>query len=300
MRGTEAASPDNAKRREEKMESVTFQPDDILKDTAREIRDILGDSLETVTLERIVMGLFFTGVKLSSGAGGLCFTPIKAVPEAVCCPSSARAMPAAGQLSGRKAIQFVDEMLSGNPLKKTMGIAVLNALSVMCWKEKPPVVYSIKMGVDATDEVTISDDDYVVVVGAIIPVLRTLKQRSKPFGILELDALTLKADEMKYYIPPVLASEKIPQADVLIITGTTLINGTLEELLRMRKPHARVIVVGPTASMLPGAFFGRGVDLLGGVIVTEPDRVLDVIAEGGSGYHFFERGAERVVIRLAW
>jgi uncharacterized protein (DUF4213/DUF364 family) len=282
------------------MESVTYQPGDILRDTAHEIRDILGETLETLTLERIVIGLFFTGVKLSGGAGGLCFTPIKAVPEAVCCPSSARAMPASGKLRGRKAMEFVDEMLSGNPLKKTMGIAVLNALSVMCWKERPPVAYSIKTGVDATDEVTIPDDDYVVVVGAIIPVLRAMKQRNKPFGILELDPLTLKADEMKYYIPPILAPEKIPRAGVLIITGTTLINDTLEELLRMRKPDARVIVMGPTASMLPGAFFRRGCSLLGGVIVTEPDRVLDVIAEGGSGYHFFERGAERVVIRPAY
>jgi uncharacterized protein (DUF4213/DUF364 family) len=279
---------------------AAYQPGDILKDTAHEIRDILGDTLETLTLERIVLGLFFTGVKLSGGTGGLCFTPIKALPDAVCCPSSARAMPASGKLKGRKAMEFVDEMLSGNPLKKSMGIAVLNALSVMCWKERPPVAYSIKTGVDATDEVAIPADEYVVVVGALVPVLRALKQRNKPFGILELDPLTLKADEMKYYIPPVLAPEKTPRAGVLIITGTTLINDTLEELLRMRKPDARVIVMGPTASMLPGAFFRHGVGLLGGVIVTEPDRVLDVIAEGGSGYHFFERGAERVVIRPAY
>ena len=119
-----------------RLESITYRPGDILRDTVREIRDILGDTLETLTLERIVIGLFFTGVKLSGGAGGLCFTPIKAVPEAVCCPSSARVMPASGKLRGRKAMEFVDEMLSGNPLKKTMGIAVLNALSVMCWKER--------------------------------------------------------------------------------------------------------------------------------------------------------------------
>ncbi len=281
------------------MESATYQPSDILRETADEIRDILGDTLETLTLERIVIGLFFTGVKLSGGAGGLCYTPIKSLPEAVCCPSSARVMPASGKLRGKKALEFLDEMPSNSPLKKTMGIAVLNALSMMCWKEKPPVAYSIRTGVDATDEVTIQNDDYVVVVGAIVPVLKTLKQRNKPFGILELDPLTLKADEMKYHIPPLLAPEKIPQADVLIITGTTLINNTLEDLLRMKKPDARVIVMGPTASMLPGAFFKRGVGLLGGVIVTEPDRVLDVIAEGGSGYHFFERGAQRVAVRSA-
>ncbi len=279
------------------MESTTYRPGDILREAADEIREILRYDLEKVTIERIVVGLFFTGLKLSSGAGGLCFTPIKAVPEAVCCPSSARVMPASGNLRGRKAVEFLDEMAKGNPLKKTMGIAVLNALSVMCWKKAPPLGYSIKTGVDAIDEAPIPDEGYVVVVGALIPVLKALKQRNKPFGILELDTSTLKAEEMQYHVPPALAPEKVAQADMLIITGTTLINDTLEELLRLRKPGSRVVVMGPTASMLPGAFFKRGVDLLGGVVVTEPDRILDVIAEAGSGYHFFGKGAERIVVR---
>ncbi|MGD0657735.1 MAG: DUF364 domain-containing protein [Syntrophorhabdales bacterium] len=278
------------------MEPVTYQPGDILRETTKEIQAILGGRLDDLTLERIVIGLFFTGVKLSNGVGGLCFTPIKAVPEAVCCPSSARVMPTSGKLRGMKVMQIVDEILSGNPLKKTMGIAVLNALSTLCWEERPLVTYSIKRGLDAMDELAIPDGSYVIVVGALIPALRALKQRREPFGILELDASTLKPDEMKYLIPQERASEKVPQADMLIITGTTLINDSLEDLLSMRKPGARVIVMGPTASMLPEAFFRRGVSLLGGIIVTEADRVLDVIAEAGSGYHFFERGAKRIVI----
>jgi uncharacterized protein (DUF4213/DUF364 family) len=199
-----------------------------------------------------------------------------------------------------KVRQFLDEMFNGNPLKKTMGIAILNALSMLCWKENPPVTYSIKMGIDAIDEAAIPGHGYVVVVGALIPALKALKRRGEPFGILELDpASTLTPDEMRYHIPQTLTAEKVPQADMLIITGTTLINDTLEELLGMRKPNAQVIVVGPTASMLPGPFFKRGVSALGDVMVTDADRVLDVIAEAGSGYHFFGRGADMIVIRSA-
>ncbi|MGL6220913.1 MAG: Rossmann-like domain-containing protein, partial [Lacrimispora sphenoides] len=53
---------------------------------------------------------------------------------------------------------------------------------------------------------------------------------------------------------------------------------------------------GPTASMLPDSFFQRGVTTMGGVLVTKPDEVLDIISEGGSGYHFFGRSAERLII----
>ena len=51
-------------------------------------------------------------------------------------------------------------------------------------------------------------------------------------------------------------------------------------------------MVGPTASMLPDAFFRRGVYAVGGVRVTDPDPLLDILAEGGSGYHFFGKYAE--------
>jgi uncharacterized protein (DUF4213/DUF364 family) len=278
------------------MKTVTYDPGDILRETTRGLYEILGDAVETITVERTVIGLFFTGVRLNNGAGGLCFTPIKAIPEAVCCPSSARVMPASGKLEGRKAVQFLDEMLSGNPLKKTMGIAVLNALSTVFWTKKPPEVYGIRTGVDALDDMVIPDEGFVVVVGALIPALKKLKQRGKPFGILELDPMTLKADEMEFFVPFEKAPEIVPKADLFVITGTTLINDTLEGLLEMRKPSADVIVVGPTASMLPDAFFRRGVNVIGGVMVTDANRVLNVIAEAGSGYHFFGKGAERVVI----
>lgn len=49
--------------------------------------------------------------------------------------------------------------------------------------------------------------------------------------------------------------------------------------------------------MIPNSFFSRGVTTLGGIIVTKPDEVLDIISEGGSGYHFFGKSAERLIIK---
>ena len=82
----------------------------------------------------------------------------------------------------------------------------------------------------------------------------------------------------------------------LLETGTTLINGTLEGLIGLCRPDARIVVVGPTVSLLPDAFLRRGVDVLGSVRVTAPDEFLDVLSEGGSGYHFFCHSAEKVVL----
>jgi len=281
------------------MEKNVTVHDAILRETTDRLRGLLGAEMEAITVDRVVLGLFFTGVKLSNGHGGICFTPIKSIPEAVCCPSSAKAMPDSGRMKGEKVTSFLDNMLAGNSLRKTVGIATLNALSSSYWATQPRVGYEIRAGVDVLDNIDLPEDANVAVVGALIPFVKVLKKRGKPFSILELDPRTLKDDEMPYFVPPEKAAEKLPLADLLVITGTTLINDTLSGLLQVRKPGARVIVVGPTASMLPDAFFERGVSVLGGITVTDPDRVLDVISEGGSGYHFFGKGAERTAIEAA-
>lgn len=278
------------------MAELDYSPGAILRESIQVIRGVLGEELAELTVERVVFGLFFTGVKLGNGYCGVCYTPIKAIPEAVCCPSSARAMPLSGKLKGRKAAECMEEVASANPLKKTMGIAVMNALSAIC-RDRTPPDYEVISGVDAFDEAVIAEDDEVVVVGALAPLLKVLKKRKRPFCVLEMDSSTLKKDELPFYAPAADAPLKVPQADVLVITGTTLINDTLEGLLALAKPGAQVIVVGPTASMLPDAFFLRGIKILGGVIGTRADELLDIIGEAGSGYHFFGKSAERVVMK---
>jgi uncharacterized protein (DUF4213/DUF364 family) len=55
-------------------------------------------------------------------------------------------------------------------------------------------------------------------------------------------------------------------------------------------------MVGPTVSLLPDAFLRRGADVLGTVRITAPDEFLEMLAEGGSGYHFLGRSAQKVVL----
>ena len=274
------------------------RPGSILEETIAKIWEILGSDFETITIERVVIGIFFTGIKLSDGSGGMCFTPIKEIPEAVCCPSSARAMPYPGKFVGKPVAEFLRDLPHVSPLKKAIGIAILNALSESCRKRSPvDRGFVTETGKDALDMISLPDAGYVVIVGALVPIIRRLKARGKPFGILELDLRTLKPDELPFAIPHENADMEIRMADLLIITGTTLINNTLEPLLASARPGAEIVVVGPTASMLPGAFFRRGVTVLGGDVVTDPDRLLETIAEGGSGYHFFGKSAEKSLIR---
>jgi uncharacterized protein (DUF4213/DUF364 family) len=268
----------------------------ILRETLAAISEILGPELDGLTVERAVIGLFFTGVKLSNGIAGACATPVKTIPEAVCCPTSAMAMPFPGKLRGRPALDLATEALGGHGIRRAVGIAAMNALADTCWRRRPHPETELQLSIDAFDATEIGTEDKVVVVGAFVPFLRELKRRRQSFLVLERDAATLKPDELAFFRPANEAPTVVPDADVLLITGTTLINDTLEELLRLAKPSARVTMVGPTVSLLPDAFLGRGADILGTVRITAPDAFLDVLAEGGSGYHFLGRSAQKVVL----
>jgi hypothetical protein len=66
---------------------------------------------QDVWVDDLVIGIFFTGIKLSTGHAGVAFTPIGEIPEAVCCPTTAARMPQSGNLEGSP----VSEILISDP-----------------------------------------------------------------------------------------------------------------------------------------------------------------------------------------
>ena len=277
-----------------------MQQNAILDETIAAVTDILGRDLDGIAIERAVIGLFFTGVKLAAGpsiaAAGSCATPRDAVPGDVCCPVTARA---AGyqRLAGRPAAELMCDALSENGLRRAVGIATLNALAELAWRRRPCPGIELRTGMDAFDATEIGPGDRVVLVGAFIPFLKELKHRRQPYLVLEQNPAALKPEELPFYRAADLAPEIVPGADVLLITGATLLNNTLDDLLALARPEARVTIVGPTVGMLPDAFVARGADTLGSIRITRPDDFLDLLAEAGSAPHFLGHSAEKIVLR---
>ena len=268
----------------------------ILTETAQQVKDKLASEYDTITAERVMIGVFFNGVKLANGAAGISYTPVKDIPQAVCCPSSAGRIFDPFKINGMKAVDVLTGLTSKEPVKVAVAIATLNALSACCWDRGFAEHYRIQVDADALDAVRIPNESSIVVIGAFVPILRKLKGRGGKWWVIEQDSKTLRSDEMKHFIPSDQSEKTIAAADVLIVTGVTLVNHTLENILKVARQDAEIAVIGPTASMLPDALFARGVRVVGGVWVKKPDELLDVLAAGGSGYHFFDNIAPRIVI----
>lgn len=279
------------------MGALNIEPGGCLGETVDYLQEKLGSHLEDIRLEDLVVGVFFTGVKLSTGHAGVAFTPIGEMPEAVCCPKTAARMAEAGRMRGKGIQEILSYGRDKNVLKSAIGVAAVNALSRYLWDTLGPEGYEIIPGKDATEDIDFSQVKTTTLVGAFTPYIRQLKALGKNFFILEKNPDTLKGDELKYYRPAGAAPEILPQSDVVIMTGTSIVNHTLDGLLSHIPESSYVVISGPTASMVPLSFFRRGVDLLGGIRFTDPDQALRILAEGGSGYHFFGKVGEKIVIR---
>lgn len=73
----------------------------------------------------------------------------------------------------------------------------------------------------------------------------------------------------------------LPQCDVVLITGSSLVNKTLPRLLELSK-SAYTIVTGPSVPMCP-ELLGLGIQRLAGLVVTDQAGAADHVTQGRPG-----------------
>jgi len=170
-----------------------------------------------------------------------------------------------GLLENRSSPEITRLVFSRSHTETAVGLAAINALL-------PP----IRDVVDLTAEDFISREgahQRVAVIGHF-PFVHRLKDRVKELWVLELNPR--EGD-----LPASAAPEIIPRADILAITATTLINHTFEGIMACRKPHTKVMLLGPSTPLSP-TLFEHGIDVLSGSIVTDPGAVLPLIRQGAT------------------
>jgi len=255
----------------------------IIEETAALLETLYGETLKNITIKRIVVGVYFTGVKLSNGCGGVSYTPVADL-HGSCC-SILNTM---GQKRGVFKGATVYDILKSPPVSSLDTVAklvVMNALSAFFLSDR---TYNIVYDADVLDLVPMKQKEKIGMVGAFAPFIKRLKDLPGiDLNIIEKKKEALGTDEMRFYVPAVLAKVVLPDCTTVIITGASLANGTLAGLLDYVNPEARLIVTGPTSSFLPDALFRRNVDIVGGVVVTDADRALDILSEGAGAYQLF-------------
>jgi hypothetical protein len=173
----------------------------------------------------------------------------------------------AGELTGLPAQDLAALALSAHPTEASIGLAAINALL-----PPPQLPYDQS---SAADFIARGGADWRVAVVGHFPFVESLKSRVRDLWVLELHPRG--GDDL----PAEAAPQILPQADVVAITATTLINRTFDGLMALVRPGAQVILVGPSTPLSP-LLFDFGVTALAGAHVEAIDPVLTGVAEGAN------------------
>jgi uncharacterized protein len=263
-----------------------------INDTFGVIKAKYGQQLNSVTIERLVAGVYLTAVKLSSGYSGLASNDLNSSDN--CTHSRNRGFGdfTPGNFKSRKV---TDLFVIPEPtcFIKTIQLAVMNALSAELITESK---FRIIENLDPIELIDLSVKKQVCVVGAFLSYIKKIAASNSVLKIIELNENAVPEEYRQYFVPSGHSEEVISQSDVVIITGSSLANNTFDKLMEVVPEKAKVILVGPTSGLIPDVLFSRGVDIIGATRITDSDKMLELIAEGAAGFHLFNYCATKICI----
>jgi len=230
------------------------------------------------TLQRVQVGFIYSAVQLNNQALGVAFT----FPKGDHCGPE---MLHGGKfLAGRKAAEILPYLGDKNLVSSSIALATVNAL--LAGRELPG---DVKYG-DILDNLDIRKGDQVCMVGCFLPIITALKKRQvKVVSVDDVPKLHAK--------PPEEVENLLPESQIAIITATAIINNTIDHLLELTASCREVAVLGPSTPLLTEAFSQTTVSCLSGIRISEPEKVLQIIGEGG-GFRDFKYYIRKVNLRL--
>jgi len=264
----------------------------IVRETFELIKSKLGERFNQIKIEQLVAGVHFTAVKLSGGFAGVASTNLNSVESCISNRERGFGNFTPGNFQGN-SIAALFSHDDESVFIETVRLAVMNALSAELIAES---AYHIIRNCDPIELVDLHGSKRICMVGAFLSYLKKIAGTGNPLQVVELDQSAMPDEFRQYYIPFHHATEAISQSEIIIITGASLANNTLDSLLGMAPSTAQVILVGPTGSLLPDLLFDRGVNIVGATRLTDADRTLQLVAEGAAGFHLFRYCAEKICI----
>lgn len=182
----------------------------------------------------------------------------------------------AGRLRSKSARELAELVRSDYPVEAAIGLAAINSLLEVDGQQLTDL--------NAADYLAAHAADRAVALVGHFPFVETLRARVGQLWVLEL--VPEPGD-----FPASMAPELVPRADIVAVTGSTLVNHTLDGLLALCRPGTPVVVIGPSTPLSP-VLFDWGVSVLAGARVSDESEVLRAVAEGASFQQI--AGASRV------
>ena len=171
-----------------------------------------------------------------------------------------------GRLHQKSARELAELAHSSELMEASIGVAAINSML--------DVDESTAREINASEELASRGRGKNVALVGHFPFVPQLRQSVGQLWVIEQNP---KEDDY----PAEAAPDLIPQADIVAITSSAIINHTLDGLLALCPPQATVMLLGPSTPLSP-IFFDYGVNILSGIQVVDEAAVFRTVGQGAS------------------
>lgn len=208
------------------------------------------------------IGLIYTSVRLDNGNTGIAWTGRTR-------DGSCSREPQAGKLAGSPSGELLDMLASpDSALHRTIGLAAANALGAGMPRPETSSVEILEL-------INMQPSDHVVMAGFFGPLIPRLRQTGCRLDILEL------RDDIPGAMSPDKGRPSLAACSVAIITATSVVTDTLDELLSGLGAPRAVVILGPSSFMRPEVFAQTPVTHIAGGWIRDASAVERIVSEGG-------------------
>ena len=174
-----------------------------------------------------------------------------------------------GHLTEKTTLELAQYARSWNLVEASIGVAAINSML-------PP---ANTIDANAQEIILAKAEGKRVAVSGAFPFTPQLKKIAKQVWVLELEASFI--NPAQGIITETAAEYVIPDSDLVIITGSTLINKSMERLLELaRHAKAYTVVLGPSTP-LSEVLFDYGAHMVAGAEVIKPEAILLKLSQSG-------------------
>ncbi len=261
----------------------------ILYKTIEILRKKYNLDFKDITIEDVRIGVFMTAVKLSNNAVGVASTTY--YENTYSCKKDRDFGIFTPHQIVNRTVSELFEIQNCTKIVDTLKIAVINALSSKFLNSEN---YKIIENKDPVDLLNLFENKTITIVGAFNTYISKISETKNKLYVLELNENAFFHEHKKYYEPAENAKKIIPKTDILIITGYTLVNNTLNELMNLIPESCKVVITGPTSSIIPDVLFEKGAHIVGSTRINDIEKCLRVVSEAGTGFHLFKYCATKI------
>jgi uncharacterized protein (DUF4213/DUF364 family) len=227
----------------------------------QKLYDLFISKANEVKIEILSLGLGYTAVTLSDGGIGLAYTHFENKKSCMLLNKNI-------DFEGKFADQLLEKIKSENTVERSMALALINALNyeqALLLPEDPDNKIMF-------DTLKIGKESNVAMVGFFGPLVKNFKEQNITLEIL--DASRNLGIKKEFY-------NKLGNwADVLLLTSTTILNNTTEEILANVGQKVKSVMLGPSTPMVKEAFEHLPVNILAGTVPLDKAKTLKAVRHG--------------------